>query len=50
MKYQVLFFLKMNETIPKNFVCCGRNWRFKGSSVITSRKVVIMSVIASKNR
>ena len=29
MKYQVLFFLKNNERIFMNVVCCSRDWHFK---------------------
>ena len=30
LKHQVLFFLKNNEIICMNVVCCSRDWRFKG--------------------
>ena len=30
LKHQVLFFLKNNEKIFMNAVCCSRDWLFKG--------------------
>ena len=36
LKHQVLLFLKNNETIFMNVVCCSRDWRFKGYNSLSS--------------